>query len=705
MYLAEVSAFGQVVQMTAENDREEADAAKLGAAGSQEADAAKLSAKEATGNGGRKLSPLSYLTAQSARFGVWEVAIFKPEAQSREYLWNKEKRTTHQFQCILVSTDDPTQYLLGNSHGRGVNEAKIKALADKFRQGLVFQMSNVQFAHNVKQQYNSAPKTDVVAMHCTTFSPVLVSAAKPILPAPGIPIAACMSIGQEQLFDALALIENISEMAPGGTTSAGQRRVRCTISLIDGSTKEGSEKICSMPVTVFANATLDGTPPSLFKELEEMKEGRLAGAFFGIQGKKAPDDGTWSFTSAFSFHCHLAEGTKKGKALNEQALELLRAEAETVPLSTRPVRVHAHDTMSFEDMEATETTCALLKTLMLKTQLKAIETGDSFWQINWCQVYPPDKAAQVCTNDGSRLWMPVKVEDETGHLNIFIREKAALALSGTDSKEAFEEARAADTLEFPKKTSIKVIRKASAFETPRADSDDSAGKPEVNCYIVEAGEQPMEETPSKRSLELMALLSRTEPASNACVPACLSMITKNPHYGLSVRYKVEGGVVEKTCTKAVALVVASNASKSDNMNEGYQMITENVKSALDDEFTCTLMSFCTVQSSPDYQLKPGRGQKTQMAMVTIADVLDAGSGDKPPVFLVEALEKIPASDAASAPEHMRRVVFFAALTAKSQGQSLERGWTEELSPAIAGKCRRLGKSPTGEMLEQYSRSS
>ena len=69
---------------------------------------------------------------------MWEVAIFKPEAQSREYLWNKEKRTTHQFQCILVSTDDPTQYLLGNSHGWGVNEAKIKGLADKFSQGLVF---------------------------------------------------------------------------------------------------------------------------------------------------------------------------------------------------------------------------------------------------------------------------------------------------------------------------------------------------------------------------------------------------------------------------------------------------------------------------------------------------------------------------------------------------------------------------------------
>ena len=39
---------------------------------------------------------------------------------------------------------------------------------------------------------------------------------------------------------------------------------------------------------------------------------------------------------------------------------------------------------------------------------------------------------------------------------------------------------------------------------------------------------------------------------------------------------------------AVALVIASNASKSDNMNDGYQMITEGVKDALEERFVCPL---------------------------------------------------------------------------------------------------------------------
>ena len=131
------------------------------------------------------------------------------------------------------------------------------------------------------------------------------------------------------------------------------------------------------------------------------------------------------------------------------------------------------------------------------------------------------------------------------------------------------------------------------------------------------------------------------------------------------------------------------------------MITEGVGDPLNERFVCTLMSFCTVQSSPDYQLKPTRGHKTQMAFVTIIAVLESGSAEKPFVFLVEYLEKVPDSDAQSAPEHMRRRIYFASQAAKMQGTSSDRKWSEDMSPANAGKCRRLGKSPTDKELEKY----
>ena len=157
--------------------------------------------------GSPNCSPLSHLTTQSARFGVWEVVIFNPTARTREYMWGSEKRTGYYFQCTLVSPADPTQYALGDSHGKGMNETKLNQLKHKFRPGLVFHMSKVVFAQNMKQQYNSAPKTEVVDMLNTTWSPVLVTAGKPKMPEPAIPVAASMGIEREQHFDALALIQ------------------------------------------------------------------------------------------------------------------------------------------------------------------------------------------------------------------------------------------------------------------------------------------------------------------------------------------------------------------------------------------------------------------------------------------------------------------------------------------------------------------
>ena len=133
------------------------------------------------------------------------------------------------------------------------------------------------------------------------------------------------------------------------------------------------------------------------------------------------------------------------------------------------------------------------------------------------------------------------------------------------------------------------------------------------------------------------------------------------------------------------------------------MITEDVLDPFDDDFVCTLLSFCTLRSSPDYQPKPTRGNKTQSALVVIVDVLDNGSAGKPPTFLVESVEKIPDSEAATTPDNIRRLIQFASLTAKMQGTSSKRQWTEAMSPAIAGKCRRLSRSPTDDPLDKYNR--
>ena len=142
-------------------------------------------AESSADNNPRKFLPLSHLNAQSARVGLWEVMIHNPKETSHTYLWDGQERKTHGFQCTLVSTQDPRQYILADSHGKGMTESITKALAAKFQPGLVFSMSKVVLYTKVAQ------KSATVCMRQTKFDPVLaISAGKPDVPEPPVPSAA-----------------------------------------------------------------------------------------------------------------------------------------------------------------------------------------------------------------------------------------------------------------------------------------------------------------------------------------------------------------------------------------------------------------------------------------------------------------------------------------------------------------------------------
>ena len=124
------------------------------------------------------------------------------------------------FVVFLVSTQDPTQYVLGESRGKCKSAQVLKNMAERSKQGLVFRMTKPSFVSNVKQQYNSAPKSEVVSMLHTAFTPILGSAGKPTMPQPSIPIAKCMSINREQQFDVMRIVREVSELLPGGKSSS-----------------------------------------------------------------------------------------------------------------------------------------------------------------------------------------------------------------------------------------------------------------------------------------------------------------------------------------------------------------------------------------------------------------------------------------------------------------------------------------------------
>ena len=86
--------------------------------------------------------------------------------------------------------------------------------------------------------------------------------------------------------------------------------------------------------------------------------------------------------------------------------------------------------------------------------------------------------------------------------------------------------------------------------------------------------------------------------------------------------------------------------------------------------------------------------KSQTAYAVIADIFEQSSAGKPMQLLVESLTKLEDDDAVKAPHHMSRRVQFAAHATAVQGKNKNRDWTQELNPAIANKCRKLGRTHT-----------
>ena len=132
--------------------------------------------------------------------------------------------------------------------------------------------------------------------------------------------------------------------------------------------------------------------------------------------------------------------------MESDASELLEEDADAMSTATSG---RGYSNASHAEVDATETTFVLLKKSLAKTAIKPIETDANFWLINLCHVYAPNQNMQIYTNDGCRLWCPIKIKDQTGDNTLFRREKAAVNLVAFEGKQDFGAARIYETLHLP----------------------------------------------------------------------------------------------------------------------------------------------------------------------------------------------------------------------------------------------------------------
>ena len=638
---------------------------------------------------------LHELQPRSAPFGTWEVAVYHPEIYEYSYSWNGKTLQQRVFRCMLVSTTKPHAYCVGEVRGGKARPQAREEALEKFKEGLIFRISKVALGKEGKKQYMHAPHKVVVDLGSTRAVPVMPRPGAQLVPAPETTVAECAGFTMDQQFDITALIKDISAPRPGGMAQGGPRVVS-DVTLVDGTGENdgvGQPVARGMIVTVFASAPDGG---SLFKMLRQAHADGSAVTLFRVGGR-GTEDQRYVFQSTRDFFAVLLKNPK-AESLMEKATAHMAAPVDVL----EQPEWRTHETgVDYEATLGKETTCALLKHMLRVRAIPGLEDGETVWQLNWVRVEEPQQGATIRSNLG-RIWIKVTLRDFTGQLvGLYMREKAALALSGTKDADEFEVAFQNGDLWFPQIASVKIARRVCAPSTPKSsaaalDSLSSGAAPlgEVDAIIVEAAAQELGEAPTQQSRALLPALNLCGPEVDRVFPSHLSSVEKSPQYSLVVRI----GALKHPCAQALGLVVSKQKTRMEKLGEGYRMVTEGVVDALSPEDPpFTLVAFCSLATSPSFRLDPPGSAKEQVALVLVTDRPSSS------MFMVESVQLLGPFQKDATKAALQQLVKFAAESL--EGQVGKRGavlgaWSEGASPAAAAKCRRLGRSPTGPPLNQ-----
>ena len=315
---------------------------------------------------------------------------------------------------------------------------------------------------------------------------------------------------------------------------------------------------------------------------------------------------------------------------------------------------------------------------------------------------------------------------------LYITEKAILKLTNCVDAAEFEQLYTEGRLRIPFFSSIKMLRRPSKPSAVQPGGTDIL-RPQYNdnnfdCYIVDAAEQNMTEMPSTISVKLLPMLS-TSP--DGILPATFEMIRKSEHYPLAVQYVTQNVPAEfvkaaskatagltmlRACSKVVVLAVSYKRSQVFPCGpSGHKLVTPNVVDLLHTDSAeqpgpaphrqCKyeIVTFCTLDTVTDYKLDPPKNAKEQAALISVTGVSDVDPDNaQQPIkgFIVDDVQRLTSEEANALKAMFRKWMHSAALAGQVSRKRERESWSED--DFVGGKCRSLGRSPTGPELPDYN---
>ena len=649
------------------------------------------------------------LNSSSGKTATFDVIACCPRDEEYEYTWGNSTKKGHNTLCMFVDARNYGAYCQGQFKKTKNNTVKFQQNQKALQHGNRYKMKNISLVEGNETKYIHSTVRHIVDLSKTELEQCVEGANTAVQPDPAATIAACSDLTAATNFDVTALIQEVLPTIPHQNN-----RSSFVVRIYDGSCDSKTNKVKAMPLRLYFD-TGSAAGQSWRTLLVQCQEKQKAATFICINGSRDSED-KFSFKTTKSTLIMQAAGAKADKLNNDSKLCNLQAdETETFEVQT------TGGSRDWSQVHGQETHCAFVaRAAKGATGLKELDSQEVVWQINCVRIAEPGQGENLRSNDGSRLWMPLTLRDETGSVSLYITEAAVLKLTDFDTATEFEQCHAEGRLKFPFFCTVKIQRRPS-----RVKPDEPESKNNFDCMIVDAASQDMLQTPSARSTQLLSMLSES---AEIILPARLDMLRKSDLYPLAVQYmtqevpstlttaavKTQQGVaVIRTCTKAFALVYSTKRSTAEECGaNALKLVTEGVVDDLpvkgQTQKAYTLTSFCKTATVTDYKIDPPnrpnpQGLKFQAALISITGVINAGvdGADQPGEFLVDDVQLVDEQDVSAIKNMLKKKFYQAALGGQMSLKRQREPFTmTDLTPS---PCKKLGRFPSGpEAMPDYN---